>query len=191
MISTQTPAFKEWACVVEALGTGEQILILRKGGIHEKGKKFNVQHESFLLFPTYEHQNAEDLNARGQELLKKIMEARSKEDTAQLPLKYFATVQESIWIKDLEKLKQIAPYHVWSENALNKRFQWGEEAGLFAIMARVFRLPSTQLIANLPKYGGCRSWVDLEMTNPSALLVPVLAEPQFLKISQEIKKHLQ
>ncbi|MED5454303.1 MAG: DUF1802 family protein, partial [Verrucomicrobiota bacterium] len=28
-------AFKEWAVVIDALGRGEQIIILRKGGIHE------------------------------------------------------------------------------------------------------------------------------------------------------------
>jgi UDP-N-acetylglucosamine 2-epimerase (non-hydrolysing) len=30
-------AFKEWAVVVDALGRGEQTLILRKGGIQEEG----------------------------------------------------------------------------------------------------------------------------------------------------------
>ena len=52
-------ALKEWAESVEALGQGEQKLLLRKGGIHEDGKDFRVIHSEFLLYPPYEHQKAE------------------------------------------------------------------------------------------------------------------------------------
>ena len=52
-------AFKEWAVVVDALGRGEQILILRKGGISEETRHFRISAERFLLFPTYEHQRAD------------------------------------------------------------------------------------------------------------------------------------
>ena len=37
-------ALKEWAITCEAIGNGEQILLLRKGGIHEDGKDFRVIH---------------------------------------------------------------------------------------------------------------------------------------------------
>ena len=44
--------------VVEALGLGEQIVILRKGGIAE-GEAGSGEHERFWLFPTRFHQQAE------------------------------------------------------------------------------------------------------------------------------------
>src|SRR5258705_3213217 len=44
-------AFKEWAIVVDALGRGEQIVILRKGGIREGRGGFHVEHPQFWLFP--------------------------------------------------------------------------------------------------------------------------------------------
>ena len=53
-------ALKEWAVTVQALAQGRQVLLLRKGGIHEEGKDFRVVHPEFLLYPTYEHQR-EDL----------------------------------------------------------------------------------------------------------------------------------
>ena len=34
-------AFKEWAVIVEALGQGEQIVILRKGGIAEGRRRIS------------------------------------------------------------------------------------------------------------------------------------------------------
>src|SRR5512138_2779668 len=49
-------AFKEWAIVVDALGRGEQILILRKGGIAEGRGGFRPEHTRFLLFPTAFHE---------------------------------------------------------------------------------------------------------------------------------------
>ena len=42
---------KEWAVTSDALGRGDQILMLRKGGIREDGRHFKIEHDSFLLYP--------------------------------------------------------------------------------------------------------------------------------------------
>jgi len=42
-------ALKEWAVAVKALSRGEQIMILRKGGIHKEDKAFRMVHHEFLL----------------------------------------------------------------------------------------------------------------------------------------------
>src|SRR5215208_2547032 len=49
-------AFKEWAVTVRALAEGEQLLTLRKGGIREEHKHFELPHERFFLYPTFDHQ---------------------------------------------------------------------------------------------------------------------------------------
>jgi hypothetical protein len=54
-------AFKEWEIVVDALGRGEQILLLRKGGIHEGRGGFRPEHRRFLLFSTHYHQQRESV----------------------------------------------------------------------------------------------------------------------------------
>ena len=59
-------ALKEWAVTVESLAEGQQILLLRKGGIHEEGKDFKVIHPEFLLYPTYEHQRKDLLKPQHQ-----------------------------------------------------------------------------------------------------------------------------
>src|SRR5680860_187489 len=63
-------ALKEWAAVGHALLDGRQTVLLRKGGIHEK--RFEVERDRFVLFPTVAHSHAErvrnghtDLLARG------------------------------------------------------------------------------------------------------------------------------
>src|SRR5680860_751649 len=49
-------AFKEWAVTVRALAEGEQLLTLRKGGIREEHKHFEIEHDRFFLYPTFDHQ---------------------------------------------------------------------------------------------------------------------------------------
>src|SRR5262245_48796183 len=53
-ITKTLPALKEWALVCERLLAGTQAVMLRKGGIDEKG--FWVEADEFLLYPTYFHQ---------------------------------------------------------------------------------------------------------------------------------------
>ena len=49
-------AIKEWAVTVRALAEGEQLLTLRKGGIREENKHFEIEHDRFFLYPTFDHQ---------------------------------------------------------------------------------------------------------------------------------------
>ena len=54
-------ALKEWAVVCRALEEGRQVVLLRKGGILEYRQGFEVKHEKFLMFPTFEHQSKDSL----------------------------------------------------------------------------------------------------------------------------------
>jgi len=47
--------FKEWDVVCEAIGSGRQDVIFRKGGIHEGRDGFSFKHPEFYLFPTLFH----------------------------------------------------------------------------------------------------------------------------------------
>src|SRR5690349_24887348 len=49
-------AFKEWSVTVRALAEGEQLITLRKGGIREENKHFEIEHDHFFLYPTFDHQ---------------------------------------------------------------------------------------------------------------------------------------
>src|SRR5918997_6750044 len=52
-------ALKEWAVTVRALAEGEQLLTLRKGGIREENKHFEIEHDRFFLYPTFDHQRTD------------------------------------------------------------------------------------------------------------------------------------
>ncbi len=177
MLQSNRVAFKEWASIVEVLGKGEQILILRKGGIHEKGKKFDVAHEEFFLFPTFEHQKESDLKPEKSDLLRKVLGNKPASD--KLPVRFYCKVEDSFWISDERKLQALQAFHVWSYECVKARFDWGDEKGLFGIVVRVYSLPQTLLLENLTRYGGCRSWVDLEQPIDISSAKPVLQNPTF------------
>src|SRR5881275_3248366 len=46
-------ALKEWASVIDALGGGAQIVLIRKGGLADRS--FGVEAQRFYLFPTNYH----------------------------------------------------------------------------------------------------------------------------------------
>src|SRR5437763_12614913 len=56
-------ALKEWAVVCDEVLAGRQAVLLRKGGILEQKKGFQIEHEAFFLYPNTEHQSREQLKA--------------------------------------------------------------------------------------------------------------------------------
>ena len=48
---------QEWAVCCRALGEGRITLVVRKGGIHERGGGlFALEHQRFALLPTFQAQ---------------------------------------------------------------------------------------------------------------------------------------
>jgi hypothetical protein len=63
-------ALKEWSGVVEALFAGKPLVLLRKGGIAEKG--FAISKEPFWLFPTWSHQQEQGLREEAKPFVKTL-----------------------------------------------------------------------------------------------------------------------
>lgn len=183
-------AFKEWASVVAALAVGRQSIILRKGGLNEEGGSFELKNPSFLLFPTYEHQNLEDLSPEGREFLKPILETASHRDAQQVEFDYCAKVEKSFWVDDLDKLFALWPYHVLSEQSVKKRFLWGDNAGLHIFLVRVYRLGWTERLDARPEYSGCKSWVTLERDIPVQQATPVLPDDAYAGLQNKLTQLL-
>jgi len=181
------PAFKEWDSVVRALGSGEQCVILRKGGIHEPRRLFEIRHTGFLLFPTSEHQTAEDLNEAGKKHLEASRHQRPEE--GMIRLEYEAILEKAWWVPDLKLLSGLSPFHTASESGAEKKFNTGERPGLHLLLVRVFRLGAVLEVPDLPAYGGCRSWVELELEENAlarSKSVPVLTDPVFSATARKI-----
>ena len=137
-------AFKEWAVVVEALGEGEQILILRKGGISEQRGQFEVQHREFWLYPTQFHEAERAIIPSMRPALRQSA-ARTSDDF--VDIQFYAAADPVIKITDPTRLHRLQGRHIWSETVLQERFEFGREKGLHALLVRVYQLPAPERIS--------------------------------------------
>lgn len=164
-------AFKEWSPIVEALGSGRQILLLRKGGIAEGPGGFKPEYDRFWLYPTAFHATPGKLKPQAP--------AAPLPDDGPTPIHYFAEVRETHWLEDPLGLAALDPLHLWATEELAKRRTFGKCPGLYAMIVRVFRLPSPVPIPDHPSHHGCKSWITLESPPPTDNLVPVLDDDAF------------
>ena len=163
--------------MIDALGRGEQIIILRKGGIHEGRGGFQVDQPEFWLFPTLFHQQGDSVTAGAAERFREIADEFPPEDT--LRLEYFATVADWRKLENEEAALRLDGQHIWKENVVRERFSWGREQGIFALAVRVHRLPQPVDLPMLKEYGGCKSWIDLDETPATKGPTPVLDDLAF------------
>jgi hypothetical protein len=170
-------AFKEWAVIVDALGRGEQILILRKGGVSEGRAGFQVEHRKFLLFPTLFHQQRESVLPLAQARFDQI--APHLPGPGQLRLEFFAEVAGWERLDSLEAAQRLRGQHIWRDDVIARRFEWGKSKNIYALAVRVFRLPSLIERPMMPTFGGCKSWVELENDVPAEGARPVLGDEEF------------
>ena len=172
-----TAAFKEWSIVVDALGRGEQIFILRKGGIHEGRGGFKMEHQEFALFPTLFHQQRESVIPSAQARFDQISPYFAPPET--LRIEYWAEVVEHHALESFETVRALNGQHIWREEVLADRFEWGREQLIYAILVRVYRLAVKLELPMVPEYGGCKSWLTLAHPVTVVGSEPVLNDAAF------------
>ena len=170
-------AFKEWAIVVDALGRGEQIVILRKGGISEGRGGFQVDHPEFLLFPTLFHQQRESVLQHAQERYDAI--APQLPTSEKLRIEFFAKVAAWKRLDALADAERLRGQHIWRDEVIAERFEWGRTKNIFALAVRVFRLSSPVDLLMSSSYGGCKSWIELEQDIDVRDVTPVVDDRAF------------
>lgn len=195
MIGTGTlaaRAFKEWAVVCEALERGRQVMLLRKGGIHEAKGRFPAEFRQFFLQPTYEHQNLAELKPEAHADLARLAAGHPAEGPGApaggaIRVDGYATVEEVIAARDREQLARLDGEHIWSAAYLDTRLEWKPERPLYLMLLRYYRTPEPITLPPRKAYGGCRSFIDLDPVDvpPGTLqdwasrLAPVLDDATF------------
>ncbi len=170
-------AFKEWAIVVDSLGRGEQIIILRKGGISEGKGGFKLEQSRFLLFPTLFHQQRDSVIPSAQARYDEIAPGFPAPD--RLRLECFAEVAEVQKLNSLADAEALRGQHIWRDEVIAERFDWGRDKAIFALAVRVFRLPQVVELPMVAAYGGCKSWIEVERDLDTTSAGPVLSDAEF------------
>ena len=178
-------AFKEWAVTVNALAQGQQVLLLRKGGIHEVTKDFRVAHPEFLLYPTYEHQNEDLLKPSSQSLFQETLTDSSPAGT--VTFSYWAQVTETIKVAELEKVQELSNYHIWTNAYTEARLRWKPMVPLSIMLLRVFKLEAPVNIPWIKEYGGSTSWVEIMPKINLGQLTPAMNDSDYQNSVASIK----
>jgi hypothetical protein len=169
-------AFKEWAVVVDALARGDQILILRKGGISEGPGGFQLEHERFLLFPTLFHQQRESVIAPSQIRYDAIA---PKLSPTIVRIECFAEVVDWKLIDSLDAATRLRSQHIWRDEVVREKLLTGRGSSMYALALRVFRLNAPAELPMLAHYGGCKSWVELDHPVSAGDAQPILTDSEF------------
>jgi hypothetical protein len=167
-------ALKEWQTVISALETGRQIMLLRKGGILEQGGKrqFEMNHEQFLLFPTYLHQSRGDLKPEVE------FDPKSSEP-GEVRITAAGVVSDIIQVKSRDQIDRLNEEHIWSPSLIDMRFNYKPEKPLYLVLVRAYRLHEPVTLANTPAYAGCKSWVPLDQPIAAGDALPVLDDVKY------------
>ena len=162
----QSIGFKEWALVCEALGTGRQSVIIRKGGIAEGPDGFAFRYREFFLFPTFFHEQLE----RVRESSGVLPTPPAKE----IEVRYLARVTETRVLTDWEEVRKLEPLHVLRESVVRERFEYDNAPGVHVAFVDVFRLDPVWHFPDAKSYRGCRSWLKLPSPPLNLALQPIV-----------------
>lgn len=178
-------ALKEWAVAVKAFSAGDQIMILRKGGIHKDDKDFRIVHPEFLLYPTYEHQNLELLKPEFHGIFEETL---NEDDVLGLvTLSYWCQVTHKFELNDEAVLDCLSVHHMWSNNYAQKRLHWRPKQPLTVALLRVYEMQQPQAVPVLDEYIGCKSWVELGQNVPLGTMTAVLSDEDYESKAKAIK----
>ena len=184
--STST-ALKEWSVTVDALEKGQQILLLRKGGIRETNRHFQVDHGGFFLYPTHYHEWEYLLKP---DVRTQLNQVNVDEEADFVLLSVYATVTDIIEVKEKPQVLSLDRFHIWTPKYVENRLNWNPTHPLQLLLLRCYRLVTPISVPVMPEYGGCQSWVELLEQYPLGESRQVLLEHEFQRQVAEIKTTL-
>ncbi|HEY7089970.1 MAG TPA: DUF1802 family protein [Tepidisphaeraceae bacterium] len=181
MSETQNPGtskigLKEWDVVRQALEMGRQTILLRKGGIYESAGEFQVEHERFLLFPTFLHQSLKMLKPEAHSGFQ-----QHAAEPAKITLSSFATVSDIFELKQRRQMDALDSEQIWTPPLIDMRFNYRPENPLYLVVVRAYRLKHPVTVENTPAYAGCKSWVPLEQAVDVSGAAPALDDASFAR----------
>ena len=182
-------ALKEWATVLEAMSRGEQLVLIRKGGLIEPGSGFELRANTFVFYPTFEHQAVNYLRPDYRGYFDDALGHRAPEGQVRIDLVGAAVA--SVQSRAAQIVERLSRFHVYNEAFVSQRLKWQPEQPLAIVVVRAFRLAAPCLLPVGPRYAGCTSWVELDSAVPLEGARPVLTDEVFERQLADVKDVLR
>ena len=186
-IGPMLPALKEWDVVCEALGSGRQVIVIRKGGIAEGKDGLRFEHEEFVLLPTFFHQQAERVVP---DAAFSARQSGAEDDQDPVEIRHAATLVWHKVVTDRAALARLQTFHILTPEEVEARFNQKPEPGVQVALLRVYRLDPPQRVAWQKSFGGCRSWAEMDTDLESCSRVSVLSDERFAELERELREIL-
>ena len=174
-------ALKEWDVVCKALCSGKQHILLRKGGILEASGEFELEHDQFLLFPTFVHQQVTGLKPGYRD---GVSTRNTEPETVQIP--GWAQVQKIFRVPGRTQMDALDDLHVFDAPLIDMRFNYRPDYPLYLILIRTWILPQPVTVANSIEYAGCKSWVPLMHSISTQSSIPVSSDDTLVSLQDRI-----
>lgn len=181
------------------------MITLRKGGIREENKHFEIAGKQFFLYPTFDHQQAGLVRESHVPELKRALEdgvwnppaPTARQMEAGVPVAQPVSVRVRAWaevvasyeVTQPDMLESLIPYHVWTREYAAKRFNWKPRHPLHVLLLRTYRIPRPVTIRVAEDYLGCKSWIDVERELPFEGTA-VVSDAEFAAIQADVEQRL-
>jgi len=181
-------ALKEWSIVCDLLAEGSLALLLRKGGIHEDQGAgiFTLEHDRFVLFPSYLHQKPRMIKPAYRDRVNVI------EEPAEITFTAMGQAAKIWEVPSREAFDQLDDLHCWTAEQIDMRFNYKPDNPLYLVAIRAAKLAEPKTVVNDWRYGGCKSWIPLnpgdEVDDTGA--TPALSDDAFDEILYRVDSTL-
>ena len=169
-------ALKEWGTVVEALSDGIQIILIRRR---------RPAHNEFFFYPTYGPKQTK--RSFQKEFYRIYDKAMASKLGRKVEIKCYAQVKETVEINDVERLKDLSDYYIWTPSHVEDYFKKSKHPKVYVLVLRAFQLPKPKIVDIFPGI----SWVNLPEPISTIDCIPVLTDEEFSNRMNEIKAKLE
>ena len=168
---------------------------------------FEVKHNDFFLYPTFEHQSKEYLQSDYLNEFDTMLKNKPVSDWN--TIRTYAKAVEVRETNNERLLQQLRKFHIWNDHYVNLRLNYNPKRPMSVILLRVYKMSKPLEIEDRPEFAGCKSWIPIPLSNsacepspdrdnmqhtPNRLdsgigqIQPVLADLEFSEIVANIRK---
>lgn len=164
-------SLKEWNAVIEALGHGEQFIIIRK---------YLPTTDEFFLYPTFTYARddnyLEKFKKNYWEFVEKFAYPQRKNNKTEV--KYYAKIKKVITIPSI-KLKKINKYHIWNLKHI-KEYLKNKNANVWLLSVYKLEKPLMLDFNRSMLYTKLKRPINVDFAQP------ILDKKTYLKLEKEI-----
>lgn len=167
-----TKCLNEWNAVIEALGQGEQSILIRR---------YSTTLNEFLLYPTITYATKEEYPSYFKDEYVDFVKDNilpNKNDEKKYEVKYLAKVEEVKTVSS-RMVSRYNDYHIWNKKHINSYFQ-NKKANIWLL--RIYELNKPEYLSRTQGiiYANVNKKINIDN------LTPIVSDDDFKDLKEEI-----